>query len=215
MGTAGIMMWIGMVSNCLARHSMGGNMDLFSWILSHWVSLVATAGSVCMAASAITALTDTPRDDLWVARVYRVIEVLAMVTGKAKDVPGQSSSIKKSLFFHIVPLLLSILIMGCSIGMTPRERAVSFGYEAARSYHDLYRNYCDTAQRLEGEDKIMSPETGMWMDRLKRSIVAYNDLVIVWADTNATDIPTGLGCLERDIIQLIADINGSLMSMEE
>jgi len=37
------------------------------------------------AASAITALTDTPRDDNFVKKFYRIIEVLALVTKKTKQ----------------------------------------------------------------------------------------------------------------------------------
>jgi hypothetical protein len=38
-----------------------------------------------MAASAVTALTPTPKDDAWVAKTYKVIEILGGVVGKAKD----------------------------------------------------------------------------------------------------------------------------------
>jgi hypothetical protein len=37
------------------------------------------------AASAITALTNTPRDDTFVRRAYKIIELLALVTTKTKQ----------------------------------------------------------------------------------------------------------------------------------
>jgi hypothetical protein len=37
------------------------------------------------AASAITALTKTPKDDTFVRRVYKIIELLALVTAKTKQ----------------------------------------------------------------------------------------------------------------------------------
>lgn len=37
------------------------------------------------AASAITALTDTPRDDNFVKKLYKIIELLALVTAKTKQ----------------------------------------------------------------------------------------------------------------------------------
>lgn len=61
-------------------------MGAINWIMAHWVGILAAAGSVCMAASAITALTSTPKDDAVVAKIYRVIEVLGGVVGKAKEV---------------------------------------------------------------------------------------------------------------------------------
>lgn len=60
-------------------------MDIVNWIMEHWVGILAAAGSTCMAASAITALTPTPKDDAIVAKVYRVIEICGGVVGKAKD----------------------------------------------------------------------------------------------------------------------------------
>lgn len=37
------------------------------------------------AASAITALTPTPKDDTIVRKAYRIIEILALVVGRAKE----------------------------------------------------------------------------------------------------------------------------------
>ena len=45
---------------------------------------IETALAIHVAASAITALTPTPKDDTIVRRVYKVIEMLALVIGKAK-----------------------------------------------------------------------------------------------------------------------------------
>ena len=45
---------------------------------------VETALAIHAAASAITALTPTPKDDTIVRRVYKVIETIALVVGKAK-----------------------------------------------------------------------------------------------------------------------------------
>jgi len=44
-----------------------------------WVSVASVA------ASAITAITPTPKDDAWLAKVYKVIEALGLVVGKAKQ----------------------------------------------------------------------------------------------------------------------------------
>jgi|APCry1669189034_1035192.scaffolds.fasta_scaffold00165_32 hypothetical protein len=46
---------------------------------------IQTALALHAAASAITALTPTPKDDSAVRRVYRVIELLAMVTKRTKQ----------------------------------------------------------------------------------------------------------------------------------
>ena len=46
---------------------------------------VETALAIHAAASAITALTPTPKDDSAVRRAYRVIELLALVTNRTKQ----------------------------------------------------------------------------------------------------------------------------------
>ena len=46
---------------------------------------LAALTGVITAASAVTALTPTPRDDRFVGRAYRVLEVLALNIGFAKD----------------------------------------------------------------------------------------------------------------------------------
>lgn len=46
-----------------------------------------TAFAVIAAASAIAALTPTPADDRMVSRIYRVIDVLALNVGYAKEKP--------------------------------------------------------------------------------------------------------------------------------
>ena len=50
--------------------------------LTDWLAIL---GVVVTAASAITALTPTPKDDAWMAKIYKVIEALGLVVGKAKQ----------------------------------------------------------------------------------------------------------------------------------
>ncbi|MFV0473524.1 MAG: hypothetical protein ACK5MQ_04880 [Pikeienuella sp.] len=42
---------------------------------------------IVAAASSIAALTPTPRDDNWLGKVYRLIDLLALNVGYAKDRP--------------------------------------------------------------------------------------------------------------------------------
>ena len=56
-----------------------------SWILEHKDALIGIITGVVALASAIAALTPTPRDDGWVAKAYKVVDLLALNVGKAKD----------------------------------------------------------------------------------------------------------------------------------
>lgn len=48
-------------------------------------SIIATLTAVVAAASALCALTPTPKDDTIIRKVYKVVEWLALNVGKAKD----------------------------------------------------------------------------------------------------------------------------------
>ena len=54
------------------------------WFVENWPLIVAAWGGLHVFASAITALTPTPKDDAAVAKFYKFIERLALVVGKAK-----------------------------------------------------------------------------------------------------------------------------------
>ena len=56
-----------------------------SWILEHKDALISIVTGVVALASAIAALTPTPKDDGWVKKAYKVIDLLALNVGKAKD----------------------------------------------------------------------------------------------------------------------------------
>ena len=57
-------------------------MELVTWIEGNWLLIIAAWGGLHTFASAITAITPTPRDDAALAWVYKVIERLALVVGK-------------------------------------------------------------------------------------------------------------------------------------
>lgn len=59
--------------------------DVLSCIAIYVPGLFEAAFMVIAAASAFTALTPTPADDKLVARIYKLIEVLALNIGYAKD----------------------------------------------------------------------------------------------------------------------------------
>lgn len=46
---------------------------------------LAWATAIVTAASAISAVTETPTDDKWVAKAYKVLDWLSLNIGKAKD----------------------------------------------------------------------------------------------------------------------------------
>ena len=60
-------------------------MNTINWIITNAGTLIGVASSVVAAASAIAALTPTPKDDTWVAKLYKVVDWLALNVGKAKE----------------------------------------------------------------------------------------------------------------------------------
>lgn len=53
--------------------------------MDHFNQYIEAALAIHAAASAICALTPTPKDDAVLAKLYKVIETLALVVGRAKQ----------------------------------------------------------------------------------------------------------------------------------
>ena len=51
------------------------------------VSLVTWVTLIVNIASLIAATTSTPKDDVWIGKIYKFIDMLALNIGKAKETP--------------------------------------------------------------------------------------------------------------------------------
>lgn len=56
-----------------------------NWILENWAGILTAITSVIAAASAIAALTPTPKDDSFLAKVKGFVNFLALNIGFAKN----------------------------------------------------------------------------------------------------------------------------------
>lgn len=63
-------------------------MDIWNWILTHKGELFGIVTTIIAAASAIAALTPTPADDVWVGKIYKIIDWLALNIFRAKELPA-------------------------------------------------------------------------------------------------------------------------------
>ena len=48
-------------------------------------NLIAIVTAVVTVSSIVAALTPTPNDDVWIGKLYKLIDLLALNVGKAKD----------------------------------------------------------------------------------------------------------------------------------
>ena len=65
-------------------------LDFFEWTV-RWAQIIPW---LVMGASAIAAITPTPKDDAWIGKAYKVLDFIALNIGKAKDT-AQSKNILK------------------------------------------------------------------------------------------------------------------------
>tara|TARA_R100001510_G_C7619344_1_gene180639 strand:+ start:647 stop:808 length:162 start_codon:yes stop_codon:yes gene_type:complete len=49
------------------------------------LNVVSVVTGIVTVASIVAALTPTPKDDVWIGKLYKVIDVLAVNVGKAKQ----------------------------------------------------------------------------------------------------------------------------------
>jgi hypothetical protein len=59
--------------------------QVITWISTHADQIVGALTSIVTGASALAALTPTPKDDSIIGKLYKVIDFLALNIGKAKD----------------------------------------------------------------------------------------------------------------------------------
>ena len=56
-------------------------LEFLQWI----IVIVKIVPWVVMGASVVAAATPTPKDDMWIAKYYKVLDLFALNIGKAKD----------------------------------------------------------------------------------------------------------------------------------
>ena len=59
--------------------------EIISYLVSNADNFLAVVAAIVATASAIAALTPTPKDDAVAAKAYKVLDWLALNVGKAKD----------------------------------------------------------------------------------------------------------------------------------
>jgi|TARA_R110002012_G_scaffold119495_1_gene268586 hypothetical protein len=52
------------------------------------LDIVMTITIVVTVSSIVASLTPTPKDDVWIGKLYKLIDLLALNIGKAKNKPG-------------------------------------------------------------------------------------------------------------------------------
>ena len=60
-------------------------MNIINWVMEHSSELVGILTGIVTVASAIAALTPTPKDDGIVKKIYGLLDMLAINVGKAKE----------------------------------------------------------------------------------------------------------------------------------
>jgi hypothetical protein len=59
--------------------------QVITWISTHADQIINALTAIVTGASALAALTPTPKDDSFIGKIYKVIDFLALNVGKAKD----------------------------------------------------------------------------------------------------------------------------------
>lgn len=55
------------------------------YVRENWEGILAVLSGVIATASAVAALTPTPKDDGIIKKLYKLVDLLALNVGKAKD----------------------------------------------------------------------------------------------------------------------------------
>lgn len=64
-------------------------MKVILWLSQHSDQIIDALTAIVTGASALAALTPTPKDDTFMGKAYKVVDWLALNVGKAKDTGKQ------------------------------------------------------------------------------------------------------------------------------
>ena len=54
-----------------------------------FANMIALIMAIISVSSIIAAVTPTPKDDVWIGKLYKLIDMMALNVGKAKQIPGE------------------------------------------------------------------------------------------------------------------------------
>jgi|TARA_R100000808_G_scaffold9844_1_gene26719 hypothetical protein len=54
-----------------------------------FANMIALIMAIISVSSIIAAVTPTPKDDVWIGKLYKLIDMMALNVGKAKQKPGE------------------------------------------------------------------------------------------------------------------------------
>ena len=55
-----------------------------------FANMIALIMAIISVSSIIAAVTPTPKDDVWIGKLYKLIDMMALNVGKAKQKPGEN-----------------------------------------------------------------------------------------------------------------------------
>lgn len=65
--------------------------SIFLLVTTKFDSVLSIAFAIIAVASSIAAVTKTPSDDEWIGKVYKIVDILALNVGYAKDKPRKTA----------------------------------------------------------------------------------------------------------------------------
>lgn len=72
-------------------------MDAIFWVLDHWTAITAALLAAHFVAQIVVNLTPTPKDNVWISRIYKAVEVAAgIVSRAAKQLPGEPKNQRRT-----------------------------------------------------------------------------------------------------------------------
>ena len=54
-----------------------------------FANMIALIMAIISVSSIIAAITPTPKDDVWIGKLYKLVDMMALNVGKAKQKPGE------------------------------------------------------------------------------------------------------------------------------
>jgi len=134
--------------------------NLIAWMAENWLVALTTLVTVC---SVIAKVTPNETDNRYVAIMQRIVDTLAMSTGKTEYNGNRIRSAKKrGVKLPIVGVLASLALLamlstGCALkGLSPEDKALAVTDEITTAYMSVRSEYLGLLTDLP-------PDKAAWM----------------------------------------------------
>ena len=111
-------------------------------------------------------------------------------------------------------LFMALILSGCfgSKDLTPVEQASVISSEVTKTYFSLYSTYQNLENVLEGEQLSLLKTAADPLNKAKKYLISYNNIVIAWRESGGIE-PVELLANKAMLDTILAEVSTILINL--